>query len=482
MAIGYAERSKGSTQCAVSPAGVVCGAHSRAGSVIGKVGVRNDRRTREEHLLVLSRRIQRARRRRNWAVVARASRAAIERDPANPEWHLSLGLALGATGDFAAAARAYEAAIQRAPDAIDPYLRLAAVHRKAKDWDAAAHAYDRAIERDPKNPSLHFKRAEMRGRVHGYDQAAESIRAGLDLDPDTASIDYELLALKAWHFEPRRAISRFVRDALPQIAAGAAGDVQPEHPPKVYVYWGQGFADAPPMVKMCEHQLRALNPPEDVVFLDDALATRLAGIPQTVEQKIMHHKRKYSDVLRMALLSRYGGVWMDATCLTRARVLDVVPQILRSDFFAFEYGNARICSWFLASTQGSYITTMMREALYAYWMHHDRAVDYYVLHHLFESLYLHDDRFRDEWSHASALPKGAAVALKNSMHKPFQETVLRRLLKRSFVHKLTFKRAAPSGSIHEYLTEHGPPDPADESPWNIERVGRPSIDPQAVPR
>ena len=94
---------------------------------------------------------------------------------------------------------------------------------------------------------------------------------------------------------------------------------------------------------------------------------------------------------------------MDATCLPRARMQDVVPDLLGSGFFAFTFRHGRLGNWFLASEPNHYVVAMLREAHYAYWRAYDHVVDYYLFHHLFEMLYLLDERFA-----ASGTPRRAA--------------------------------------------------------------------------
>ena len=131
--------------------------------------------------------------------------------------------------------------------------------------------------------------------------------------------------------------------------------------------------------------------------LDDRRVADYVEIPEIVRQRTAQNRAKFSDCLRLELLSRHGGVWLDATCLVRGRLLDVVPELLDSGFFAFQHRRARIASWFLVSEPNNPVVAMTREAQYLYWERFEQATDYFVLHHLVESLYYVADEFRERF-------------------------------------------------------------------------------------
>jgi hypothetical protein len=77
-----------------------------------------------------------------------------------------------------------------------------------------------------------------------------------------------------------------------------------------------------------------------------------------------------SDLARLNLLTRYGGVWADATCYCMKPLDEWLPAQLESGFFAFANpGPDRVMSsWFLASQAGGYIPRRMWEELGDYFL------------------------------------------------------------------------------------------------------------------
>jgi hypothetical protein len=136
---------------------------------------------------------------------------------------------------------------------------------------------------------------------------------------------------------------------------------------------------------------------------------------------------------------RYGGVWLDATCFPRERIFDHLPELLRAGFFAFRYRRARISSWMLASEPSHPIVAMTLAAQHVYWERFRRSIDYYVVHHLFESLYYLDDDFRERVLATPWRSSHPPARFARRMLEPYDPALYKRLLEGSFIHKLSYK-------------------------------------------
>ena len=103
------------------------------------------------------------------------------------------------------------------------------------------------------------------------------------------------------------------------------------------------------------------------MVLDDDTIDDHVDIPGYVRDRTRGDRTKFSDVLRIDLLARHGGVWLDATCLVRRNVLALRPELLTAGFFAPRSRRTRIASWFMASDPGGHVITALRSAQLAYW-------------------------------------------------------------------------------------------------------------------
>lgn len=257
-------------------------------------------------------------------------------------------------------------------------------------------------------------------------------------------------ALEAARIEPRRlgirrVVGAFVRDHLAEIHVRAApfydsNDSQGTPVPRnIFTLWLQGYESAPPIVKACHAALLDRAGTGTVHALTESDLPYYSEIPELVRRRVGDAHAQLSDLYRLDLLARYGGVWLDATCLPTEPVFEAVDAISGSGFFAFNHGGPRISSWFLAARRHNYIVAMLRAAMLLWWEREGYLIDYFLLHHLFEVLYWIDPKFAVEWDAHSPRSAQPPHRLQKAMLLDVDEQEFQRLLESSFVHKLKYK-------------------------------------------
>ena len=123
-------------------------------------------------------------------------------------------------------------------------------------------------------------------------------------------------------------------------------------PKTIWMLWFQGLEQAPDAVKMCYLSWQQKNPGWKVEFLDETKVCDYVSLEQLEQPGL--RKQALSDIIRINLLARYGGVWVDATCYCQTPLDEwLIPQ-LSSGFFAFERTDKPryFDSWFLALEPG----------------------------------------------------------------------------------------------------------------------------------
>lgn len=160
----------------------------------------------------------------------------------------------------------------------------------------------------------------------------------------------------------------------------------PTEVPKIlWLYWHQGEVNAPRLVAQCLQTWRDSNPTWDVRVLDDETVREevpVDDLPSDISLQAL------SDVIRLRLLRKYGGVWVDATAYSVRPLDDWLPQMTGSGFFAFTLPapDRLIGSWFLAACPGSPLIERWDSAATLYWHIRRRADAYFWVHYLFEFL------------------------------------------------------------------------------------------------
>lgn len=225
---------------------------------------------------------------------------------------------------------------------------------------------------------------------------------------------------------------------------GAAASVRGV-PKTVWLYWEQGWDAAPELVRQCRRSWELRNPDWIVRCLDVAtlgdyfdLEEWLPGSVgrprwcwRIVDRSYDAWKRRRSDrlwrrigrktlsvqarsdIVRLALLARHGGVWADATLWCHRPLDNWLPPCLDSGFFSFHNGqkpnargeSLRFTSWFLAARRSHKVVRLLLDAARTYWVRHSRADEYKWLFTLANRLYEDDAAFRTLYD---AMPKWEA--------------------------------------------------------------------------
>ena len=112
---------------------------------------------------------------------------------------------------------------------------------------------------------------------------------------------------------------------------------QPELQRTIWMYWGQGFENAPEVVRICLRSWKSRNPGWRVVELTNANVSEYVDEPTLAKIRALKNIRiqKFANLIRLYLISRYGGVWVDATCFCCRPLDDWLHDYMGSGFFAF---------------------------------------------------------------------------------------------------------------------------------------------------
>lgn len=181
----------------------------------------------------------------------------------------------------------------------------------------------------------------------------------------------------------------------------------------IWAYWAQGYEQMPEFFKLCVGTWQRLNPHWDVRVLDKASVHEYvseAELPNRFMQMLSHQTA--SDAIRLALLSRYGGVWLDVNIILLTSLdrfcWDKISSGRKSGavFFHPFYGTEVmggedfVESWFMASKPGNPFFLQWRD-LFRELFHNRLDIKGLMQHPLYQGLDLEGfDRLNKEFSGA----------------------------------------------------------------------------------
>lgn len=155
-----------------------------------------------------------------------------------------------------------------------------------------------------------------------------------------------------------------------------------EAPRVIWTYWDQGCAEVPPFNALCIETWQARNPGWRVVILDHWTVKDVLqpdDLPQEFDSPGMLCQHR-ADCARLALLRRFGGVYMDSSVLA----LQALEGVL--DWTAMERGHIDFAGYFLGDTayvenyilacrRGSPLVCQWQSMCLEYWRAHEFATE-----------------------------------------------------------------------------------------------------------
>ena len=124
---------------------------------------------------------------------------------------------------------------------------------------------------------------------------------------------------------------------------------------KVFVFWWDGFCNAPEIVKKCLESVKKYHIDKEVILIDKNNYNQYTDIHETVINGFEQGKisiQTFSDILRFNLLKNNGGTWIDATILFLEKY-DLEEKMGEKSFESLEFEGTKDffayeeleCSW-----------------------------------------------------------------------------------------------------------------------------------------
>jgi hypothetical protein len=161
---------------------------------------------------------------------------------------------------------------------------------------------------------------------------------------------------------------------------------------KIWVLWLQGSDNVPEIVKLCINSIIKNKSECEVNLLDESNLAEYIDIPKYIldfykEGNISN--AHFSDIIRIMLLKKYGGIWLDATCLvTRPIPMNILEfttynakGIAEFPFSSYWFELDHWEGYFLSGKKNDLFYIFMENMLFEYWKTHTSLVDYLLINH-----------------------------------------------------------------------------------------------------
>lgn len=138
----------------------------------------------------------------------------------------------------------------------------------------------------------------------------------------------------------------------------------------IWIFWYQGWNNAPQIIKHCKDSWIYKNPDWEVKLLDkDSISSfiEIEGFKCLFKNLSIAHM---SDLLRLELLEKYGGVWVDASLFCILPLNSWIFNVLKTDIFLFKSDTRLtiIANWFIAAKKNHKTIKLLKERLIFFWL------------------------------------------------------------------------------------------------------------------
>ena len=157
----------------------------------------------------------------------------------------------------------------------------------------------------------------------------------------------------------------------------------------IWMMWYQGINNAPPIVLSCIQSIIENKANHSLILLDKFNLKNYIELPSYITEKF---KKKifsithYSDIIRMAILSKYGGYWIDSTYFTLK-----LSYCFKHPFIK--------CIWsgnFFAVPKNSFIATYSYYSFLYYWKKYNSLLDYFLIDYIISIAYYNVPEFKNK--------------------------------------------------------------------------------------
>lgn len=250
---------------------------------------------------------------------------------------------------------------------------------------------------------------------------------------------------------------------------GRQEDTQAVENPRIWVFWGQGEAAMPPLIRACYQQLCRHH--DNVTLVTNDNVRQFLDLSPVIYEKVETGKitwAHFSDIVRTSLLAQYGGLWLDATVwvpcklpmesLCQYRVFSAngkVEQTSKSICFWTSLGVnwSGWCVWARGrhDVLYSFVSSMLQQMA----VQEKCLLDYVLIDYLIYYAYRFLPGVGEQLQHAATWPCSKRNALATMMNQEFKQAEYDELCSVDYFFKLSFRSVWKTKTQDGKMTYYG---------------------------
>ena len=223
---------------------------------------------------------------------------------------------------------------------------------------------------------------------------------------------------------------------------------------QVWICWLQGMENAPQIVQDCYASVCYWMKDWKITVITADNMNEYVQFPDYIVRKWKEgviSNTHLSDLLRLELLIRYGGLWIDSTTYMTGTIPAYIDD---SNFFVYRNGwmdmeMINMGSWLIFSKYTNNIILLETQSLlYAYWKKYNYIKNYFLMHIFFRMV---TDANPELWEQVPAINHIDSHLLMQELPKHYDENRCQQIMRLTPIHKLTYKVETSKGATAEKL-------------------------------
>ena len=248
----------------------------------------------------------------------------------------------------------------------------------------------------------------------------------------------------------------------------------------IWQYWGTGwkYGKLPDIVKLCYKSADKYKGNYEIIRLDNENMKEYIEFPEFVMEKIETGNMGYthfSDLLRLALLDSYGGVWLDASILMTGLLSEYSASAgienkgyfmfqrsdstenkefwekLNSDYFSWnERSKVGVLNSIIFSEKNNKVIHYLLELMLTFWKNESEIPHYFFFQILYNEL---AEKYMTE-EKCEVVDDTLPHILFSRWNERFSEMELSRITDKTSIHKLTQKGISKGNCIPDSFYDY----------------------------
>lgn len=234
----------------------------------------------------------------------------------------------------------------------------------------------------------------------------------------------------------------------------------------IWVCWFQGEKQAPDIVKICINSIKKnISSDTELHIITFDNIKKYIEIPKIIEKKLekgIITYTQYSDIIRFALLSKYGGFWIDSTVLVTSDISNLCNYdyyTKKSDRLELNFGNYLIQGRFTAhlnkGDNNNILFNFIYDAFIEYYKKLNVSVDYFLVLFFADIAYEYIPECRKMMDELEYNDKGMESRLCENLNEKYDENKFNECCSNMQFQKLSYKLKEYKLEIDGELTFYG---------------------------